>query len=171
MRMKALPLFAAFSIIALITSCRDDRQRASGHVAATASASATPPGSATVKRPPPPPPSAEELAIIAPLERGAEIAGFVVRDVRGVENGVMRLVCAKDEAVVRLDIALTADEGPAPPATAGPYAIYYSLKGATPEDGDRLARKLAAVIAAHADAARPKGMTPFVPKEKPATTL
>lgn len=163
--MKAARYSIFFASIA-IGACRDEpRSTASG----AASARAT--SSATVTRPPPPPPSAEELALIAPLTKGAEIGDFVLRDVRGVEDGVMRLVCAKGDATVRLDVALASDEGPTPPATAGPYAIYYSIKGATPEDGDRLAKKLAAVLSKHDGAPPPKGMTRFVPKEKPGTTL
>lgn len=127
--------------------------------------------SGSVTRPPPPPPSAEELALIAPIARGSEIDGFIVRDVRGVEDGRMRLVCVRDEAVVRLDVALLDPDGPLPPASAGRYAVYYSLKGATPEDGDKLAKRLAAALGAHVDSPPPAGMTRFIPRDKPGTRL
>lgn len=128
-------------------------------------------GDGTARPLPPPPAGAEELALVAPLAKGSELGGFEIRDIHGVRDGVMRLVCVKAQATVRLDIALAADGGPEPPATAGPYAIYYSLKGAFPEEGLALAQKLAKVLAAHEDAPPPKGMTRFVPKKKPGTTL
>lgn len=159
-----LLLAAALSLFA----CRDDRRPAG-----VTSASAAPSGSATVTRPPPPPPSAEELALLAPLAKGSDIEGYEVRDIRGVEDGVLRLVCVKDRdrATIRLDVALLDEEGPTPPATAGKYAIYYSLRGAVPEDAEKLARRLAKVLQDHASMPPPKGMTKFVPREKPGTTL
>lgn len=158
---------AALFALAL-PSCRE---RSRDDTRAATSAVVITPGSATASRRPPPPPSAEELALIAPIQKDSDLGGFVVRDVRGVEDGVMRLVCAKDRAVVRLDVALLSEDGPAPPAMAGRYAIYYSLKNAAPDEGELLAKKLAAVIAAHADLPAPKGMTPFVPKPDPGSTL
>ena len=146
-----------------MSGCRDAARRAAPSSSASVSGSVT--------RPPPPPPSAEELALIAPIARGSEIDGFIVRDVRGVEDGRMRLVCVKDEAVVRLDVALLDSDGPLPPASAGRYAVYYSLKGATPEDGDKLARRLARALGAHADSPPPAGMTRFIPRDKPGTSL
>jgi hypothetical protein len=125
-------------------------------------------GSARV---PPPPASAEELALVAPLAQGSELGGYEVRDIHGVQDGVMRIVCAKARATVRLDVALAGEGGPEPPATAGKYAVYYSLKGAFPEEGLALAQKLAKVLEPHQDAPAPKGMTRFVPKEKNGTTL
>ncbi len=120
---------------------------------------------------PPPPPSAEELALIAPLGVGSDLAGFKVERVIGVRGGVLRLVCVKDKATVRLDVALADEEGAVPPATAGKYAVFYSLGAALPEEGDRLAQGLAAVLKAHADMTPPAGMTKFTPKEKPGVAL
>ena len=82
----------------------------------------------------------------------------------------MRVVFARKDAVVRLDVALVDPEGPVPPATAGRYAVYYSLRGATPEDGERLAKKLAGVIARNA-APPPAGMTTFKPDPNAGTEL
>lgn len=150
---KALSLVIVLSTL-VSASCRDG----AGGPEAAASARVAPPG-------------AEELSLIAPLTRGADLGGFTIRDVRGVERGSMLLVCAKGSAVVRLEVALATDDGPAAPATAGRYAIFYSLRGAAPEDGERLAKKLAEVIKGHPDVAPPKGMTPFAPKPKPGITL
>jgi hypothetical protein len=128
-------------------------------------------GDGTARPPPLPPAGAEELALVSPLAKGSELGGWEVRDIHGVQDGVMRLVCVKAQATVRLDVALAADDGPEPPATAGKYAVYYSLKGAFPEEGLALAQKLAKVLEPHKDAPAPPGMTKFVPKEKKGTTL
>jgi hypothetical protein len=149
-----------------LAACRGEG-RSTGAPPARASASAS--SSATWA--PAPPAGPEELAIVAPLAKGSDLGGYEVRDIRTVRDGVMRLVCVKDDATVRLDVALVDDEGPVPPATAGKYAVYYSLKGSVPEDGARLAQKLAKVLEQHQDAPVPKGMTKFVPKEKPGTML
>ena len=82
----------------------------------------------------------------------------------------MRVVVARKDAVVRLDIALADPEGPVPPATAGRYAIFYSLRGATPDDGERLAKKLAAAISRNG-APPPAGMTTFTPNPNSGTEL
>jgi hypothetical protein len=110
---------------------------------------------------------------VAPLAAGSTFGGFTVRAVHGVHDGVFRVVCAKDKAVVRLDVALLddSDGAPSPPATAGRYAIYYSLRGATPEDGEQLATRLARVIRNNASAAVPPGLAPFKPNPKPGITL
>ncbi len=107
---------------------------------------------------------------MSPLSRGSEVAGFVVREISGVRKGRMRVVLARKEAVVRLDIALVDPEGPVPPATAGRYAVYYSLRGSTPEDGERLAKKLAAAIQKN-NAPPPAGMTTFTPDPNEGTEL
>lgn len=120
---------------------------------------------------PPPEAGAVELALISPLARGGDLGGFTIRDVRGVQDGVMRVVCAKGGATVLLDVALAAEGGPEPPALAGKYAVYYSIRGAEPEDGVKLAQALARVIETHQQAPPPAGMTRFVPKERPGSTL
>src|SRR5689334_6139659 len=84
-------------------------------------------GSSRVTEAPPPAPSAAELALLAPLAVGSDLGdGFIVREIHGVSGGVIRLVCVKDKATVRLDIALADAEGAVPPATAGKYAVFYS---------------------------------------------
>jgi hypothetical protein len=128
----------------------------------------------TTPEAPLPPAGSAELALVAPLRDGSTFGGFTVRAVHGVHGGVFRIVCAKDKALVRLDIALLDEsEGAAsPPATAGRYAIYYSVRGgATPEDGEQLATRLARVLRANASAAVPPGLTPFKPNPKPGISL
>lgn len=117
------------------------------------------------------------MAVVAPLAKGSSLGGWEVARIEGTDDrGAMRVVCAKDRAAVRLYIALAApsagdkdvsddkSKSPEPPATAGPYAIFYSLKDAAPEDGERLAIELAAVIEKNRAAPPPPGMTPFVPR-------
>ena len=120
---------------------------------------------------PPPPASAEELALLSPLVVGSTLGGFEVREIQGVHDGVLRMICGKGKAMVRLDIALVDDDGVTPPATAGKFAVFYSLRGALPEEGDLLARRLAGVLETHANAAPPRGMTKFQPREKPGVAL
>lgn len=130
------------------------------------------PVSASVQAEPAPrPASAEELSLVSPIVKGSLLAGFQVREIQAVRDGVMRVVCGKDKAIVRLDIALVDDDGVVPPATAGKFAVFYSLRGALPEEGEGLARKLADVLVAHAGAPPPPGMTKFRPKERPGVSL
>jgi hypothetical protein len=121
-------------------------------------------------------PGEAELRLLAPLVVGSNLGGFKVREIHGVDGGVLRLSCARGREVVRLDVALAGDapdggEGPLPPATAGRYAIFYGLLGAAPEDGERLALLLGRVIGKHADVPVPPGMTTFEPSPRPAMTL
>ena len=126
------------------------------------------------ERPPkaePKPATAAEMALIAPLTKGSSLGGWDVLRVEGVDQGTLRVVCVNGRSVVRLDVALAADGGPAPPATAGKYAVFYSLKDASPEDGERLAKELARVVEKNAAAPPPPGMTPFVPKPPEPVSL
>jgi hypothetical protein len=120
---------------------------------------------------PSPPASSAELALVAPLVAGSDLAGFTVREIQGVRNGRLRVVCVKSKARVGLEVALVDPDGAAPPASAGRYGIYYTLRGATPEEGERLALALARVIQVNADAGAPLGLAPFVPDPKPGTAL
>jgi hypothetical protein len=121
--------------------------------------------------PPLKPAGPAELALVAPLAKGSDLGGFEVREISAVEEGTMRVVCAKERAVVRLYVALADEEGALPPATAGKFAVFYAARGATPEDAERLSKKLAGVIGLNTGAAAPAGMTTYKPKPKPATTL
>jgi hypothetical protein len=156
----------AFLAALALASCREERREGfSAHANPRPSASAP-------ERKPPPSPSGEELALLSPLAAGSELAaGFEVRSIHGVEDGAMRVVCAKDDATVRLLVALADPEGPTAPATAGKYAVYYSLRNAVPEDGEKLAQALGKLLEKHQEPTPPRGMTKFVPKEKPGTTL
>jgi hypothetical protein len=157
----ALGLFFAFA-----SACRRQSERGPEGGAHAAEASST-------AEPPLPPAGGAELALVAPLAAGSPIGGFTVRAVHGVHNGMMRVVCVKDTAVVRLDVALLdeSEGAPSPPATAGRYAIYYALRSATPEDGEQLATRLAHVIKGNASAPVPPGLAPFKPNPKPGITL
>ncbi len=134
-----------------------------------------PPASTTASGSPPrrggSPAGSSELRLLAPLAPGSVLGGFTIREIRGVEQGTLGVVCARGKEQVRLDVALADPEGALPPATAGRYAIFYSLRGAVPEDGDRLAQDLAAVITVNAAAPTPGGMTTFTPEAKPAMAL
>lgn len=120
---------------------------------------------------PPKAATAEEMAIVAPLTKGSTLGGWDVVRVEGTDRGALRVVCVQKRSVVRLYIALASDDGPAPPAVAGKFAIFYSLKDASAEDGERLATELAAVIKKNKDAPPPPGMTPFQPRPPEPITL
>lgn len=117
---------------------------------------------------------ADELAVVAPIVAGkALVKGWTVRDVYAVRDGTMRVACAADEGKGRVDleVALYDDSSPLPPAMAGRYAIFYSSRRTVPEDAEKLAQALAAVIEKNQAAPAPKGMTKFSPKPKPPETL
>ncbi|APR75714.1 Hypothetical protein A7982_01060 [Minicystis rosea] len=103
---RSISLVIGFLALAPL-ACRD---AAPSHGGPNASATAA--SSAPVV--PPPPPSAEELAILSPIAKGSAIDGFTVREIHGVHDGVLRVVCTKDHATVRLDVVLADDEGPMP---------------------------------------------------------
>lgn len=129
---------------------------------------------ASVSAPPSPPPTPldpTESALVAPLVVGADLDGFEVRDIRGVRDGVMRVVAVNGKATVYLQIALGSDDGPLAPAKTGRYAVFYSVNGATPQDGERLAKALARVVEANAAKPAPTGMTVFKARSKPGTPL
>ncbi|EYF08133.1 hypothetical protein [Chondromyces apiculatus] len=118
--------------------------------------------------PAPVPAGAAERAILAPLAEGASLGDFEVLDIQAVNaEGAVRLHCVRDRAKVRLDVALVTEDGPEPPAFTDRYAVFYSLKNASPEDGERLARALAEILKKNESAPTPPGMKPFTPKALP----
>jgi hypothetical protein len=114
--------------------------------------------------PPTPPLGEAERALLVPLHDGSTLAGFDVAEIRSVdESGLLRIVCKRAGATVRLEIALAGEGGPAPPARAGRYAIFYALENAPPKEGERLASALATILTANAGASPPPRMRPFTP--------
>jgi hypothetical protein len=113
---------------------------------------------------PPKPATPAEAALLSPLAKGSALGGWEVQRVEGIDRGALKIVCVKGRAGIHLYVALASDDGPAPPATAGRYAIFYSLKDAAPEDGERLAKEVAAVVEKNTEVPPPEGMTPFVPR-------
>lgn len=123
----------------------------------------TAPEGATPPEPKPEPGGQLELAVVAPLRVGSELGGFEVREVRALHRGTISVLCAKGGAVVRLEIARAGGSASAP-ATAGPYAVFYSTgAGASSEDGAVLAQKLADVVGKNASAL-PAELEPFEPR-------
>jgi hypothetical protein len=110
-----------------------------------------------------------ELALLAPLGPGSALVDFEVAEIHAVgDEGTLRVLCERGEAIVALDVGLVAEAGPTPPATAGRYAIFYNtLRGATPKEGERLAMALAAILEQNATAPTPPGMAPYTPKISP----
>lgn len=133
--------------------------------APVASSTAAPPA------PPTPPPAGpagpEELALVAPLVVGSKLGNYEVTKIHAIHKGVLELVCRREQARVHLSIALLSENGPAPPAQAGKYAVFYSLRNGDPADAERLAKSLAEIVEKHSDVAVPKGLTEFVPAAIP----
>jgi hypothetical protein len=153
------PAKSWLAIAALLgmAACRDAPSGPASASASSAANNALPPE-------PPRPASPAELAVIAPAAPGGKLLDFDIREVRGVQRGVMEVHCEKGAARVVLSIALAAPGGPAPPAEAGRYGVFYSLRGASPEDGERLAKALAELLGKNSAAKVPEGMGPFVPR-------
>lgn len=106
---------------------------------------------------------AAELAVVAPIAPGSRLAGYEVVRVEGAERGAMRVVCAKGRGVVRLDVALRADAGAEPAATAGPYAIFWGAHNAPLDEAEAVARALAEVVKRNAAAPTPSSLGPWAP--------
>ncbi|MDI1445230.1 hypothetical protein [Polyangium sp. 6x1] len=147
------------ALLLALPACSRDRDAPAGP--------SPPPVVSSRPAPPPRPAGPAELALVAPLAPGDTLDGFTVREILAVQDGVLTLVCAKDRALVRLSVALAADGGPAPPAVAGKYAVFYSARGSDPAVGERLAKALAAILEKHPDVPVPPGMTSFVPTPIP----
>jgi hypothetical protein len=112
---------------------------------------------------PPPPAGPTELAIFAPIIVGSTSKGWKIEAISAVHEGVItvRFIEEKGRGVIDLYVAANTDEGPTPPATTGPYAIFYSARRALPEDGDRLAGVLARAIEKNKTAPVPPGLAPY----------
>jgi hypothetical protein len=146
----------------MLASCGDPTPGAASQTSGAPQTSAVPPPVTATSEQPPRPASAAELAIVAPAAPGAKLADWDIRAIHGVARGTMDVVCEKDKARVVLTIALAADGGPEPPVSTDRYAVFYSARGATAEDGERLARALADRLRANQAAPPPAGMGPFV---------
>lgn len=152
-RALALGAVAAIgAIFALVTSTGTERSPEPRDApSAPAPRSAGPPAKA-------PPAGSAELALLAPVAPGSSFEGWTVRSVSKVHEGSIRIELDRGSERATLTVH-AAKGGPPPPATAGPYAVYYSAKSAT--EGDRLARALAAVLSRHLDLPVPAGLAGF----------
>ncbi len=116
---------------------------------------------------PPQPAGPSELALIAPIAAGTMLEGYSVKAVNAVENGILVIQCEKERTKITLWVALLGEGGPSAPASAGKYAVFYSLRGAESEDGEKLARAIAAILEKHGDVPVPPGLGRFVPEAIP----
>ena len=104
-----------------------------------------------------------ELALVAPLRQGGRRGDYVVAEIDGVDaRGLVHVEAHRGVAVVKLVVALRADDGPSPPAVAGRYAVFYSTEGTSTNDAEQLARALAVILEANAAKPAPPGMKPFL---------
>ncbi len=116
----------------------------------------------------PPPAGPVELAIVAPIVVGSTSKGWKVEAISAVHEGaiVVSFVEEKGQGAVDLFVTESAEDEVAPPATAGRYAVFYSVRLALPEDGDRLAKVLARAIEKNQAAPTPPGLKPYAPRAK-----
>jgi hypothetical protein len=118
---------------------------------------------------PPPPAGPVELGILAPIVVGSTSKGWKVEAISAVYEGaiVVSFVEEEGKGAVDLLVAASAEEDEvAPPATAGRYAVFYSVRLTLPEDGDRLARMLGRILEKNQDAPVPPGLRPFQPRPR-----
>ena len=117
---------------------------------------------------PPPPAGPVELAILAPIVVGSTSKGWKVGAISAVHEGAIVVSFVEEEGKGTIDLLVvaSAEDEVAPPAIAGPYAVFYSAHLALPEDGDRLARVLARAIEKNQDAPVPPGLRPFQPRPR-----
>jgi len=119
----------------------------------------------------PPAPTAADLALLSPLKPGETLAGWQVTEIQGIESGVLGVVVSRNQSSVRLIVALASDEGPAAPASAGRFAVYYSARRTLPDDARSLAGALADVLSKNQGVPVPSGLGPFNPAPKPGVPL
>jgi hypothetical protein len=108
--------------------------------------------------------AAATLAFLSPLKRGDNLDGWTVRRIGGVEHGAVHVLFARGDDLIELSVALSSDAGPVPPARAGRYAIFYSIRHSTTLEGDTgtsLAGALAQILSKNESVAPPPGLTPF----------
>ena len=159
-RILAIPILAAVAVATTLAVRRIPGPAPAASVALIGAPSADQPPQA----PPPPPAGPVELSIFAPIVVGSTSKGWKIEAISAVHEGhiAVRFVEEKGRGVVDLFVAANTDDGAMPPATAGPYAIYYSARRALPEEGDRLANVVARAIAKNAAAPVPPGLAPYV---------
>ena len=104
---------------------------------------------------------AAEQALVAPLREGAPLDGFTIEQIHPLEQGLLNIDFLRGSERVRLSISLARADSPFPPASTGPYAIYYSGREAASESGAQLARALAEVVGKNLAVSPPPGLSAF----------
>jgi hypothetical protein len=140
----------------------------SGHVVRGASA---PPPSSRPGRSPPAVPTEAEMALLSPLKPGEMLAGWHVVAIQGIQDGVLVVVVSQDDRSVRLIVALSSEDGPVPPASAGRFAVYYSAHHTPSDEALSLASALADVLRNNQNVPVPPRLAPFDPPPKPGISL
>ncbi len=153
-------LVAAALLAALLGGCSKHEPGADPAASTALVGAPSPSASAAAKAPPAGP---VELAILAPIVVGSTSKGWKIEAISAVHEGAItvRFVEEKGRGVVDLFVSASSDDGAPPPATAGRYAIFYSVRRALPEHGDRLAGVLARAIEKNAAAPVPPGLAPY----------
>ncbi|MEZ4296077.1 MAG: hypothetical protein R3B70_13975 [Polyangiaceae bacterium] len=103
---------------------------------------------------------------MAPLAQDKPLLDWTVREVRAIDHGTLDVVCEKGPTRVILSVALASETGPEPPVQTERFAVFYSVRGERTEEGEKLARALAAVLDANKAVPVPPGLTVFVPRPR-----
>jgi hypothetical protein len=109
-------------------------------------------------------PTPDELRLLAPLGVGASLGDYTIDRITPVEEGVISIRCTHGPKSVTLQVALASPEAPAPPATSGRYAVYYSGRAAG-RDAMSLCTALAQALDANASVPVPSGLS-SLPSER-----
>jgi hypothetical protein len=133
---------------------------------------AAPPASSSVQegapggapRTTPSPAGPAELALVAPLAPGAELEGYTVKRIDAVFDGTVGVLLERGPDRVRLDVAMAGPDsasGNRVGAAAGTYAVYDRVEGAPTDDGERVAKALARILADGIPRPAPPGLAPL----------
>lgn len=146
---------AALVMGALVGGCGDN---ASG----APSERATPAGSKRHEpRLLPPPATDDVLRLLGPLKVGSEIQGRKIVAIYGVFDGSIWVLLEHGASLAYLELT-RAGEGPAPPFSWPPYAVYVSARGPILEmELLTLAESLGEVVKANGHVPVPAGLQTF----------
>lgn len=110
-----------------------------------------------------PPAGDDVMAILAPLDLGAQLGEATVVEIGAVQRGIITVVVELEDEKVELEIAL-AGGADRPPSSRGPYAVFYSLRRTellNDQDAADLTRALGEVLASNEEEPIPAGLSTY----------
>lgn len=110
--------------------------------------------------------TADELAILAPLDRGSAVEGWTIEQIDAIEAGALVVHVTRGGSRMSFPIASSLGNRIAPPIIVGPYSIYMTnLHGdlATSDAAMAVAHALEAVLSANSHVPVPATLAPYAP--------